>query len=566
MSPTMIPPKGLTDISRWRLHDSCKRPCDTNGMLSRSEEDLVCFDGAWEAAVELGTEYGVAIEFGGGFFLCGIDLDDCYYNHRLEDWAREIVLKFGSYAEVSPSGTGVKIYFLDERAGHYDQPWARLGRLEAYIGGTRYFCVTGHALRGLREVKYAPEAVDWLFSRYKAPKPKYTPNPAPQGPSALAGQDYQHLVHRAEKYVQAIPGAEEGSRDHQLWRVAVVGWRMGLENSEIRRLMADYNDRCQPPEYPIDFRIEHKIEQLSKTKFSHGDLAQYDKLTGDQVHTIIERDEKQFHFVRESELFTGLKEKLKGGHFDLEHTGVDSLDDSLGGGMPKHGLVAIVGRPSHGKTALLMHCMRKRAEQGDKCLFISKEMSIDELLVRKISQVESSPRSEWPHRADSIIDGLSESGGSSNICISDDCVDLEDIVSAIRHMTAVEQVNVVAVDYLQRIPVKGFDDDFQRVTRASLTLANLARELGITMYLACQMNRAHETSDKKRGPLMSDIRASGQIEQDMDLILHVEWPALYGDGWREGLYRINILKSRFMRPSKPTIEIEWDCRKQEFEI
>lgn len=568
-------PGTLTAIDRWRLVDKDKRPLAPDGRIDRSEDSLLCFHEATELIRVCPRATGLAFEFGDPL-IGGIDLDGCRNpgTGKVDEWAVEIVKRFNSYAEVSPSGTGIKIFFLHDEAGTYEQPWTQFAMegaqggksagIEAYVGGTRYFAVTGKRVQGFADLNHAEDAVEWLFSKYQ--KPVHAPPSAPlEAPRLSRTHDYDLQLSRAQKYVEAIPGAPEGQRDAMLWRIATVCWRFGLDSDDSCMLMRGYNERCDPPEKNIERRVQHKLSQVGKCKFARGDLAAMD-LDSDRVTEILDRDDVPFIYVRQSEL-TGnaVRERLRAGHFDLQSTGILALDDALEGGMPLNGVVAVMGRPSHGKTALILHCLQQLAGQGNKCLYISKEMSIDEILARRISSVEESPRAEWRHRADAIADRMQDLPGSDNLIYVDSCDDLDEIEACIRHAALVEQVNTVAVDYLQRIPVLGTDGEYERVSQASMRLANLARELRITLYLAVQMNRARDFAGRTK-VYMSDARGSGQIEQDVDLMLHVEWPYIDDCDEPEDQFKITVLKSRFKQPTEPTITISWDHRRQEFEV
>ena len=568
-------PQELKDIPRWRLADELKRPLSKCGRLDRTESSLLPFDEAVEAFPSCPTARGLIFEFGESE-IAGIDLDGCRnpLTGDVDDWAVEIVKQFDSYTEVSPSGTGLKIFCLHSGAGSYDQPWtqfaldgAQFGKaagIEVYIGGTRYFCVTGKRVQGFSDLRHAEDAVEWLFGRYVKPSPP--PVSAPLEPPRLSrATDYDYQLERARKYVEAIPGASEGHRDAMLWKIATVGWRFGLDSADTATLMREYNDRCEPPEGNINKRINHKLNQLKSCKFSQGDLAAIE-LNNDQMSEIFDQGDTRFTCVRQSELAgESVRQMLRAGHFDLQSTGITALDDALEGGMPLNGVVAVMGRPSHGKTALILHCLQRLAMEDRHCLFISKEMSIDEILARRISSIEDSPRGEWKHRADAITERLQELPGSDNLLYCDSCGDLDDIEACIRHAVVVGEVDTVAVDYLQRIPVSGTDGEYERVSQASMRLANLARELKITLYLAVQMNRAKDQAGRSK-VYMSDARGSGQIEQDVDLMLHVEWPYIDDCDEPEDLFKITVLKSRFKMPTNPMITISWDHRRQEFEV
>lgn len=568
-------PDLLISIPRWRICSKDKRPLNSKGFADRSEESLYCFDDACRLLQEVPEAWGLALEFGHPG-ICGVDLDGCRdpISGQVSDWAREIIKRFDSYTEVSQSGEGVKIWFYDEREGKYEQPWTqfqpeearRIGKapgIEVYLGGKRYFCVTGQRLRGHTKVNDSSEAVDWIFDRYKKESPKPA-RPVNQYRLSNAG-NYSAALERCRNVVAKVPGSSKGDRDSTLWRVALICHGFDLDIEDMRAIMWEWNDRCDPPQPNIERRIDHKIRQLARSKQEPGRFLNDQYISSDDILGVIDEQDAPFTYHRKSTMIAALGNQLQSGAFDMQSTGLMSLDEQLGGGMPANGIAAIMGRPSHGKTAFILHCLKRLSLQGKKCMFITKEMSVMELMARMIQSVEASPRSEWKYNHRSIIDKLAYEKDSDNLIYVDDCRDLDDIEICIRHAVGAEKVGVVAVDYLQRIPVKGAESEYERVSQCSLRLSNLARELGVTLYLAVQMNRMREQDKKRRGATMSDARGSGQVEQDVDLMVHVEWPHLIASTSDPHDYNISIIKSRFGVSGYRDFTIRWDPDSQIFE-
>lgn len=146
-----MPPEELKQRKRWLLwryvidrkvpHTIAGRyASSTNPDTWSSYEDAVA-----AFADEPGKYEGLGFVLGDG--ICGIDLDDCRNpdTGAIAPWAQEIIDAQNSYAEISPSGTGVKIFCLGDVPQAYKRPTIDGGSMEVYASG-RFFCFTGRAI------------------------------------------------------------------------------------------------------------------------------------------------------------------------------------------------------------------------------------------------------------------------------------------------------------------------------------------------------------------------------------------------------------------------------------
>lgn len=163
-------------------------------------------------------QYGIA---GIGFVLSaddpyvGIDLDGCrdLETGELDAWATEIVERLGTYAEISPSGTGLKLWIRQSAAWDgKGRKKKKLGRghceIERYSEG-RYFTVTGHALEGYEEIVENDEGLREVFAKYFPPKPKPAPKPD-RRPHAGATLDDDQVVEK-------MFASKNGAQARALW-------------------------------------------------------------------------------------------------------------------------------------------------------------------------------------------------------------------------------------------------------------------------------------------------------------------------------------------------------------
>lgn len=211
-------------------------------------------------------------------------------------------------------------------------------------------------------------------------------------------------------------------------------------------------------------------------------------------------------------------------------TGIETIDQLLRGFKPKQ-LTILGGRPSMGKSALLLNIAQNLAEAGTATLFSSLEMSTDQLNCRLISRVSGThlqyvenPQSK--REMDRITDAANRIL-STPLYIDENAISINEIVSAIRYSVRKEGVKVAFVDYLGLIgPSDERAPREQQVAQITRKLKSLAKEQEISIVLGSQLNRMVESRDDKR-PRLADLRESGAAEQDADVVMFVHRPGYY---------------------------------------
>ncbi len=211
-------------------------------------------------------------------------------------------------------------------------------------------------------------------------------------------------------------------------------------------------------------------------------------------------------------------------------TGIPELDEALGG-FSDDELIVLGGRPSMGKTALAVEIMRRQARLGLEGIYWSGEMSEESIAIRMIASEAHEGGASY-HNA---IRGKLNEGQfrtilhrardmeSLPIHIIDPGIrelpvlirEIRRIVRRIRDRGG--KIGCVAVDYIQQIRAPG-KSRFDQVTEISMSLTALKMELRVPILALAQLSRKLEDRDNKR-PNMSDLRESGQIEQDGNKIL-----------------------------------------------
>jgi replicative DNA helicase len=252
-------------------------------------------------------------------------------------------------------------------------------------------------------------------------------------------------------------------------------------------------------------------DALEATTFStNKEAEQIIKLTNIEVDRIIENSQK-------GNTLTG------------KPTGWKFLDKYLGG-YNEGDVIVIAGRPGMGKTALALSLMKDFAELGGKGLFLSLEMPSDQLARRYVSLLGNIDN--WKIRNGALqpyeIDNVIQMANNQKINFwVDDDIDarLSQVKAKAKIHKSKHGLDVLMVDYLQLM--KGTKDmREQEIAEISRAMKLLAKELKITVILLAQLSRKSEDRADKR-PMLSDLRESGAIEQDADVVMFPFRPEKY---------------------------------------
>ena len=208
-------------------------------------------------------------------------------------------------------------------------------------------------------------------------------------------------------------------------------------------------------------------------------------------------------------------------------TGFIDLDYKTSGFQPSD-FVLIAARPSMGKTAFVLNLVDHIAvKKGLPCMVFSLEMSKEQLVNRMLameSNVDSQKLrtgtlsdSDW----DAVVEGIGVIGNSKLIIDDTPGISIMELRSKCRKMKLEYGLSVVIIDYLQLMSGSGKgggDNRQQEISEISRSLKALARELSAPVIALSQLSRACETRQDHR-PMLSDLRESGAIEQDADVVM-----------------------------------------------
>jgi len=234
-------------------------------------------------------------------------------------------------------------------------------------------------------------------------------------------------------------------------------------------------------------------------------------------------------------------------------TGYDAFDN-ITQGLQKGDLVILAGRPSMGKTTLALNIAEYVAFNSanpESVGVFSMEMSAEQLAMRFVSSLGKVPQGslrngkfadeDWP-RITSALQMMSQ----APVHIDDQpALSPMDLRSRARRLKARHGLSLIVVDYLQLMQVPGTAENrTTEISAISRGLKSLARELDVPVIALSQLNRSVEQRPDKK-PVMSDLRESGAIEQDADLILFIYRDEVYNkESPKKGQADVIIAKHR----------------------
>lgn len=269
-----------------------------------------------------------------------------------------------------------------------------------------------------------------------------------------------------------------------------------------------------------------------------------------EVYSITEADEKRDatrmeNIVDDLVITLQNNEKL-GGELDGVSTGFKSVDDMLNG-LRGGQMIIVAARPGAGKSTFAMDVCRAAAvRDGQACVYFSLEMNRVELAMRVLA-AESGvfldrmikgkmEQRDWQQ----IVRGLDKISDSPLIIDDSANLTMGEIRAKCRRLKQQNDIKLIVVDYLQLLTSgnKRVESRQQEVSEFSRSIKLLAKELDVPIIAVAQLNRDSEKRETKK-PMVSDLRESGSLEQDADVVILLH---------REDMYR--------SRDEQPTGEAE----------
>ena len=234
-------------------------------------------------------------------------------------------------------------------------------------------------------------------------------------------------------------------------------------------------------------------------------------------------------------------------------TGFIDLDYKTSGFQPSD-FILIAARPSMGKTAFVLNVVDHVAvRKGIPCMIFSLEMSKEQLVNRMLS-MESNVDSQKLRTGtltdadwDAVVEGVGVIGGSKLIIDDTPGISITELRSKCRKVKLEHGLGLIVIDYLQLMSgsgKRGNDNRQQEISEISRSLKALAREMKAPVVALSQLSRACETRTDHR-PMLSDLRESGAIEQDADVVMFLYRDDYYNkDSEMKDMAEVIIAKQR----------------------
>lgn len=563
-------PKALKDRNQWVLWRTIQRdrptkvPFSVDGTPAKTNDAATWAPFADVLSVHRKGGYdGIGYVFSDADPFCGIDLDGCREpsSGEIAPWAVSIIKELATYAEISPSQTGVKLFAIGNlpfRSGRKQQlpgqpeVCGKAPAVEVYDHG-RYFAVTGLRLDDNR-----PEPED-RAPHVKALCDRYWP----QMQGGVSSEFYapQSVVDRARSYLAKCPPAISGQGGHNTtYRTAcILVQGFMLQREQALMLLKEYNQTCVPPWTDRD--LEHKIEGAEKAEGPRGYLrhARPDKWASIAVPDYEQPAHRELVCIHDAA--QGYIDRMRDGGGSLVRTGLPHLDDAIGGGVEPGEMIILASRPGHGKSAVALQCAHNWTAAGIPVLFVTEEMSASLLGKRLLQFASDIPHEDWSENSTDLEIHLHEFSAERAKCyVVANCGTAGAAVAEIERAVNEHGVKCAIVDYAQLLSSPG-RDRYQQMTNTSIALRQVASECGIVLLVICQLNREIENRILFE-PKLSDLRDSGQFEQDADVVIFPVWPYQIDQSQDPSEFKMYIRKNRNRETVSPLVRCQFDPARQ----
>jgi replicative DNA helicase len=355
------------------------------------------------------------------------------------------------------------------------------------------------------------EAIGKLVQRGQIANPVTLKNLFDQDGALAEIGGAQYLVELAQSVVTVINAEDYGRAVHDLF---------------LRRQLIDLGEQVVNEAYVFD------VEQTALAQIETAELKLFNLAESGQT----EGGPKGFNAVLASALEMAEAAFKRDSHVTGVTTGLRDLDRMLGG-LQKSDLIILAGRPSMGKTALATNIGFNAAEAvgntetGDRnrVAFFSLEMSSEQLATRIMAEksgISSDKIRRGEVRADDFQRIVEAAQAMSEVPFFIDdtpAITIPMLRTRARRLKRQHGLDLIIIDYLQLMrgsAAKGSENRVQEISEITRGLKAIAKELQVPVLALSQLSRAVELRDDKR-PQLSDLRESGSIEQDADVVMFV---------------------------------------------
>ena len=352
----------------------------------------------------------------------------------------------------------------------------------------------------------------------------------------------------------------------------VLGYKDKADRNYFIQLMDVTPTSANVGEYARIVREKRMLRDLQQICNEIFDMTRNEQ---ESAGTIAELAEQKIYAIRQGREISGLrhiKAVIKDVYDQLDElaanpgklpglpTGFSDLDNALGG-LNKSDLILIAARPAMGKTSFALNMALSAAKQSGKDVAVFQlEMSDTQLPTRMISsealvdsrklRMGSLDEGDWEK-----IAHVSATLSKTNIYIEDSsAITVSEIKAKCRRLGS--RLGLVVIDYLQLMQgSKHSENRVQQISEISRSLKVMARELDVPVICLSQLSRGPEQRPNKR-PMLSDLRESGAIEQDADIVIFLYRDDYYNpDSEKKNVVECIIAKNRHGEVC--TVELQW---------
>ena len=357
-----------------------------------------------------------------------------------------------------------------------------------------------------------------------------------------------------------------------LEEITRMGYREKVPRDYILQLVEITPHAANVMDYARIVRSKSMLRELQQVGADIIDLTRAEEEEADTVADLAEQKVYAVRQGREVQGFTPLNVAISEVYANLDElatsagklpglpTGFAMLDQYIGG-LNKSDLILLGARPGMGKTAIALNMAMSAAKKSDKTVVIFQlEMSRTQLATRLLSaegfidskklRLGNLTDEDWQNMANAT-----QSLNRLNILIDENSgITVPEMKAKCRRLG--DQLGLIVIDYLQLMHTpKHSDNRVQEVAEISRSLKIMAKELNVPVLCCCQLSRGPEGRQDKR-PMLSDLRESGSIEQDADIVLFIYRDDYYNnEGENKNAAELIVAKNRHGETGK--VELRW---------
>ena len=353
--------------------------------------------------------------------------------------------------------------------------------------------------------------------------------------------------------------------------VKLMGYRDSMPRDYVLQLVDMTPHSANVLDYAKIVRGKSMLRELQQVGT---DIVELTRAEADEADTVADLAEQKVYAVRQgreiqgftplnqaiNEVYANLDElATQGGQLPGLPTGFSMLDQYIGG-LNKSDLILLGARPGMGKTAIALNMAMSAAKKSGKTVVIFQlEMSRTQLATRLLStegfidskklRLGNLNDEDWQNMANAT-----QSLNRLNILIDENSgITVPEMKAKCRR---VNNLGLIVIDYLQLMHApKHTDNRVQEVAEISRSLKIMAKELNVPVLCCCQLSRGPEGRQDKR-PMLSDLRESGSIEQDADIVLFIYRDDYYNnEGENKNAAELIVAKNRHGETGK--IDLQW---------